>query len=340
VDAVPAPDIREPRRPGAVTMWRYEDKTATPAVAPPSQAAVEAILDVAEPRLGHPIEAYDAAVRLSSLGVDDLIALLVHPPPPPDNEMGRWLTATDPAWWVKCVQVWACLGLLHHGSDEAWAGSARRQVLVDIAWGIEDWTTEAALFALVAAAWVDPAVRTDVAGLVADRLADLAEVSQSRAVTIAWSVATLALRTPGLSEDARDLARAIVVVNSPDEEGPSTTPSPPATASWASATPMPSAAATAMPSPHAAATPTPRAVQAPGATPAATAKPTRRTTAIQSHRAKGKADATPTPTPSTPTPSTPATPPPRPAGGPPLSTEDGAGPGGARHRRRWFGPKR
>ena len=155
--------------------------------------------------IGTTVEAYDAAVRLSSLGVDDLIALLVHPPRPPANELGQWLARTDPAWWVKTVQVWACLGLLHHRSEQPWATSTRRRLLVDIAWGVEDWTTEAALFALVAAAWGDPAIRADVARIVTERLVDLADVNRSRTVTIAWSVATLAKRTPGLSEGAREL---------------------------------------------------------------------------------------------------------------------------------------
>jgi tetratricopeptide (TPR) repeat protein len=217
VDNVHAPDIRLPRRPGTVTLWRYQGTTASPAVAPPSTAAVQAITGVAEPRLGHPVEAYDAAVRLSSLGVDDLIALLVHPPRPPANELGQWLARTDPAWWVKTVQVWACLGLLHHRSEQPWATSTRRRLLVDIAWGVEDWTTEAALFALVAAAWADPAIRGDVARIVTERLVDLADVNRSRTVTIAWSVATVASRTPGLSEGARELARAIVEANSPED---------------------------------------------------------------------------------------------------------------------------
>lgn len=239
VDDVPEPDIRLPRRPGTVTLWRYRDTTAAPAVAAPSAGAITAIVGLAEPRLGHPIEAYDTAVRLSSLSQEDLIALLVHPPQPPDNEMGRWLAQTDPAWWVKCVQVWACLGLLHYRADEPWATSTRRRLLVDIAWGVEDWATEAALFAIVAAAWAEPAIRPDVARIVTERLVDVADVSRERTVTIAWSVATLALRTPGLPDAARDLARALVEVNSADETQDEPTPAP---ADRSSAPPVPGSA--------------------------------------------------------------------------------------------------
>ena len=34
--------------------------------------------------------------------------------------------------------------LLHHRTDEPWATSTRRRVLVELIWGVEDWITEAA----------------------------------------------------------------------------------------------------------------------------------------------------------------------------------------------------
>jgi hypothetical protein len=114
------------------------------------------------------------------------------------------------------VQVWACLGLLHHRTEEPWAESTRRRVLVDLVWGVEDWTTEAALFALVTAAWVDPSARADVAAVVAERLADVAAVSHDRPVSIAWSVAKLAMATPELDRDTVELAREIVASEETD----------------------------------------------------------------------------------------------------------------------------
>src|SRR2546429_8106533 len=78
---------------------------------------------------------------------------------------------SDPGIWVRSVQVWVCLGILHHRTDEPWSTSRRRRLLVRLVFGIEDWGTEAALFALVTAAWGNPAVRQDVAAIVRQRLA-------------------------------------------------------------------------------------------------------------------------------------------------------------------------
>jgi tetratricopeptide (TPR) repeat protein len=220
VERVPTPDIREPCRPDGRMLWHYDGTTATPAVAPPSSAATERLRRLVEPTWPHPPAAYDAAVSLALVEAEDLLALLVHPPAPAATELGRALAAYDPACWVRSAQVWACLGLLHHRTDEAWATSTRRRLLVELVWGVEDWTTEAAMFALVTYAWVEPAVRADVAGLVAERLAEIARVAALRPVPIGWSVAQLALVTPGLDDAAHRQALAVIR----DEEG---LPAPP-----------------------------------------------------------------------------------------------------------------
>ncbi|GAB3954295.1 hypothetical protein GCM10027614_61150 [Micromonospora vulcania] len=210
VTGVPEPDPREPRRASARQLWRYADTNPTPALPKPSAAAVERIRQVAHPAWPHPPAAYDAAVGLAGLDVADLLGLLVHPPAAPANALGRLVAAQDPSIWVRGVQVWACLGLLHHRTDEPWADSTRRRVLLDLVWGVEDWVTEAALFALVTAAWVDPAVRSDVAEVVAERLADVAAVAQARPVPIAVSLAHLALATPDLSPATAALATTLL----------------------------------------------------------------------------------------------------------------------------------
>lgn len=165
------------------------------AVPPPSAAAAQAVRDVVSLRLRDPVATYDQAVRLAALPADDLMGLLVHPP--------------DPSWRTRGVQAWTCLGLLHHRTDEPWPVSARRRLLTDLAFGPEDWATEAALFALVIAAWVDPSVRADVAGTVADRLGGLAKAWRRRPVTIIGRVARLALVTPELDARTRALATEI-----------------------------------------------------------------------------------------------------------------------------------
>ncbi|SIR64113.1 tetratricopeptide repeat protein [Micromonospora avicenniae] len=205
-----SPDAREPRRAGTRRLWRYEGTIPVPAVPAPSVGAADRLRQLAHPAWPHPPAAYDAAVGLATLELADLVGLLVHPPEPPATAIGRVLAGQDPTMWVRCVQVWACLGMLHHRTDEPWAASTRRQVLLDLVWGVEDWITEAALFAMVTAAWVDPAVRPDVARVVAERLADAAAVARTRPVPIATSLAHLALATPGVDAETRELATALL----------------------------------------------------------------------------------------------------------------------------------
>ena len=179
---------------------------------PVAPASTERLRRIAQPLWPHPAAAYDAALELVLVDPAELVALAMHPPAPPDTETGMALAEHDPALWQRSVSVWACLGLLHHGSEERWAMSARRRLLVDLALGGADRVTEAALFALVTAAWADPAARADVAALIGKRLTDIAGSPRRQSAAIAWSVAHLALATPELDGAARrlagDLARA------------------------------------------------------------------------------------------------------------------------------------
>lgn len=213
LDGAPEPDPRQPRRPVAQPLWHYDGTRAVPALPEPADPAVERIRHLAHPAWPHPPAAYDAAVGLATVELDDLLGLLVHPPAPPPTEVGRALAEHDPTLWVRCVQVWVCLGLLHHRTDEPWPDSTRRRVLLDLVWGIEDWITEAALFALVTAAWVDPSVRTEVARVAADRLVDAIEVAQRRPVSVKRSLAQLVLATPLAEPAAMDTARRLLAVD-------------------------------------------------------------------------------------------------------------------------------
>ncbi|MEU7902887.1 tetratricopeptide repeat protein [Actinoplanes sp. NPDC049118] len=172
----------------------------------PSELAVQRLHRIAHPLWPHPPAAYDAALGLVLVEPEDLLALIAGPPPAPDNEVGRALATHDPELWARCAQVWACLGLLHHRTDEPWARSARRRMLVELAVGGTDQITEAALFALVTSAWVEPDARADVAALVTRRLDEIAGAQHP----IAWSVAHLALATPDLGPDVRERASAVV----------------------------------------------------------------------------------------------------------------------------------
>ncbi|PZG23621.1 hypothetical protein C1I95_03140 [Micromonospora craterilacus] len=183
---------------------------AAPTTPAPSAEAARRLRQLAHPAWPHPPAAYDTAVGLATLDLPDLLGLLAHPPETPQTALGRVLAGEDPALWVRCVQVWTCLGLLHHRTDEPWADSARRRVLVELAGGVE--VAEAALFALVTAAWVDPSVRSDVAQVVAERLTTVAEAARERPMPTAASLAHLALATPDLDPDTTALARTLTGV--------------------------------------------------------------------------------------------------------------------------------
>jgi tetratricopeptide (TPR) repeat protein len=184
-----------------------DPRRAPVAAAPPSATAAERLSRVAHPLWPHPPAAYDAAVGLVLVEPDELLALLAYPPAAPDTEVGRALAAHDPALWGRAVQVWACLGLLHHDTEEPWLGSTRRRLLVELADGGTDRITEAAVFALVTYAWVDPDARADVAAVVGRRLA---QVAAGDPLGIAWSVAQLAAATPDLDAATRRLAAAVI----------------------------------------------------------------------------------------------------------------------------------
>nr|WP_240955389.1 tetratricopeptide repeat protein [Micromonospora sp. HNM0581] len=181
---------------------------------PPSTEATRRLRELAHPAWPHPPAAYDAAVSLATLELADLLGLLAHPPATPQTALGQVLAGQDPALWLRCVQVWTCLGLLHHRTDEPWADSTRRRVLVELAREVPE-VAEAALFALVTAAWVDPSVRTDVAALVTERLAAARRHPEPNAV----SLAHLALATPDLDPETVLLAQRLAGVTARRRRG-------------------------------------------------------------------------------------------------------------------------
>jgi tetratricopeptide (TPR) repeat protein len=208
VGAVPQPDPRNPRRWTDTVVWTYDGTVARPAIPVPSPDGARAVADLAMLAMtGWPFPGalHAASAHLAGLPIGDLLGTLVHPPEPPaaGADQGARLPET---LWVRTVQAIACVGILHHRTGQSWMFSTRRRILVDLAFGVEDWITEAALFALVVAAWVDPGARSDVAGLVAARLADVVELGARRRMPLVPSVASLALAAPGLSAAARELA--------------------------------------------------------------------------------------------------------------------------------------
>ncbi|MFD9407015.1 tetratricopeptide repeat protein [Streptomyces sp. NPDC059989] len=203
---VPEPDPRVPQYRVDTVLWRFDGVEAHPAIDPPSPEAAELVRQVAALSWSAPGAAYDHSVRLSGLSAEDLLAVCVHPPLPREDEQGAYLLGRRPEMWVRAVQTFACLGLAHHRADEPWQESRRRALLLDLLFGPEDWTNEAAGFALLAIAWTDPASREDIGARLVDRMMAVGKAWQERDATILASLSHLVLACPWLPETFLDLA--------------------------------------------------------------------------------------------------------------------------------------
>ncbi|MFJ3220337.1 tetratricopeptide repeat protein [Kitasatospora sp. NPDC086801] len=208
--SVAEPDPRLPLAEPTTPIWSWDGTDPRPAVAPPAPDSAELVRDTAEIVWATVPAAYDHAVRLAGLPLDDLLGTLVHPPTPREDDLGRALLAHQPELWVRAVQVFACLGIAHHRTDQPWEGSDRRRVLVDLLLGPEDWVVEAAGFALVAIGWTHPETRADIADRLRQRLHYSARAHRTRVVTVLRSLAALALTAPWLPPADLDLARRLI----------------------------------------------------------------------------------------------------------------------------------
>ncbi|HEX6499125.1 MAG TPA: tetratricopeptide repeat protein [Micromonosporaceae bacterium] len=211
----PPADMVNPLRPGRV-LWRYDGTTAYPTVEPAGARAAALLSEIATPVWTHPVAAYDHALPLGQLPAEELLSLLVHPPTRPDG-----YAKLPYGWWERSAQVFACLGILHCaelGSGRPGDTSAQRRLLTEIAYGVEDWTTEAALFALTVAAWIDPSCRDEVRETVGHRFCDAAAAASGRVVTILYSLAELVRIVPGMLPEVVALAKD--VLDTPDKEVP------------------------------------------------------------------------------------------------------------------------
>ncbi|MFF2141761.1 tetratricopeptide repeat protein [Kitasatospora sp. NPDC058190] len=204
------PDPRLPLTEPTTRIWSWDGTDPRPAVAPPAASSAELVRATAEIVWPTIPAAYDHAVRLAGLPLEELLGALVHPPLPREDDLGRALLAHQPELWVRAVQTFTCLGIAHHRTDQPWEGSERRRVLRDLLLGPEDWVVEAAGFALVAIGWTHPDTRADIAGLLHRRLEYGARARRSRVVTIQRSFAALVLAAPWTDPADRDLARRLL----------------------------------------------------------------------------------------------------------------------------------
>jgi len=210
----PTPDLITPLREGP-HLWRLDGARLVPAVPAPPEAATTLLVQTATPWWPHPVAAYDQALPLGELPARDLLAALVHPPARPE----RYADLPEDGW-VRTVQAFACLGLLHC-RELISAGDTRRarDLLTQVAYGVEDWITEAALFGLAVASWVDPACRPEVAAIVQDRYAEAVKATDQHVVTILPGLSHLVLMVPGIDEAAHAYARSVLAADADGDGG-------------------------------------------------------------------------------------------------------------------------
>jgi hypothetical protein len=218
IDEFPRPDIRVPLRPVRHAVWRYDGELPVPNVPAPSADAVALLHEVGAEPWPSPVSGLLQAEPLGALPLEDLLGLLVHQPAPPQTQRWEFLGKDNAPYWYRFLIPWVCLGILRHAEHEPWETSTRRQVLVDLAFGVEDWVTDSALFALVAGAYREPARRPEARGLVRERLE--AAVRAPRMVTIEESLANLMLATPGCTADDRQLAGHVLKRELDEEPAP------------------------------------------------------------------------------------------------------------------------
>lgn len=156
-ESLPKPDPRKPLSPVEYLLWEYEGNDARPALPAPSEEIARLVAGLA----ARPYhfwtswnEAGVAAERLDSERVDELLAVMVHPP----AIQGQ----VSALVWVPRVQLAAAQIIAQ--IDAGWHGSLRRRVLLDVARGPRDWTTDAAIIALAQLAISErqPAITAEV----------------------------------------------------------------------------------------------------------------------------------------------------------------------------------
>jgi hypothetical protein len=191
---------------GPALLWYYEGIAPAPAVAPPSQQAIDLVHDLAAGIWADPLTAYERSEGFGELEADDLLGLLAHMPAPRDPSWQR-IGREHPLYWQRFAQVWVCVGILHHRPQELWRKSARRTLLLRLLYGPDDWTVDAAAFALCVSAWRFPTQRADVAEAVARRYLHAVKAVGRRPTQLHDPLARIVLICPGVEPKIARQAR-------------------------------------------------------------------------------------------------------------------------------------
>jgi tetratricopeptide (TPR) repeat protein len=141
VERVPRPDPRVPLDEVRYVLWKYEGTDARPGLPAPAEDVVRRIGALAAAPYDDGANWAAASWVAEELGpgrVGEVLAVMVHPPAVPAGSFAlSWLPRVQLAAAQVAAQV-----------DGGWEGSARREALLSVLFGPQDWATEAAVRAL------------------------------------------------------------------------------------------------------------------------------------------------------------------------------------------------
>ena len=212
-------EVREPdpRKPASTDhgtpIWSYEGMNAVATVPPASPIAAEKLYQTAQGHWHDPFDAYDRSVGLAGLDEAELLGLLAHVPPAPDHDPWPGLRDSSPTYWQRLAQAWTCVGILHRHAEQPWETSARRGMLLRLLNGPDDWTVDAAAFALCVSAWVFPEQRVDVAEAITGRYLVAAQALGKRPTELHDPLAEVLLACPAVELPASRLARDFLTID-------------------------------------------------------------------------------------------------------------------------------
>jgi tetratricopeptide (TPR) repeat protein len=137
VNEVPKPDPRLPVEEVRFQLWRYDGTDAAPGLPPPGADVLARVAELAAAPHDEDENWAAASVAAEEIGpgrVGEVLACIVHPPVPEGTPALVWLPRVQLAAAQVAGQV-----------DSGWEGSVRREALMSVLHGPQDWATEAAI---------------------------------------------------------------------------------------------------------------------------------------------------------------------------------------------------
>jgi tetratricopeptide (TPR) repeat protein len=207
VGRIQIPDPRVSSTPVAYTLWTYHETDPIPALLPKSSiVVVKAMTQIAStpyrlPEWSH--QASECARELGEEALEELLAVMVHPPTPPD---------TQTEWeWIQNIQLAAALTIAHLSQD--WERPSQKKGFEDVLtepaprqkalhallFGAMDWTVSAAIIALTSIALNEPERESQILRWFRD---SFYQIPQGSYVCYSATLAICGLLLPSMNEMA------------------------------------------------------------------------------------------------------------------------------------------